>query len=264
MYVSTSGSNNIAMGDQSLDANTSGSSNTALGTSALGSNTTGATNVAVGINTLAANTTGTNNTAIGGGALATLTTGGHNIAIGLSAASWTAAGALTTGSFNIHMGYATNPGAQNAANELVIATGNNGATGKGSNTGWFDNLTSGIYQVNNSASWATTSDERLKKNIVDNNTGLSILNQLQVKNFEHRLESEITELPPKQRIKGEGIQIGVIAQEVQQILPECVTELETGVLTVDTSNLTWYLINSVKELSAQLDAALARITTLEG
>ena len=262
LQLNTTGANNVAVGYTALDANTTASNNTAVGKSALGANTTGDNNVAVGHSSLSGCTTGSQNTAIGQNSLLACTTGGYNIAVGHQAAAWAAG--LVTGSFNIHLGYATKTAATDTSNELVIATGNDGSTGKGNNTGWFDNLTSGIYQVNNSASWATTSDERLKKNIVDNNTGLSILNQLQVKNFEHRIESEITELSPEQRIKGEGIQIGVIAQEVQQILPECVTELETGVLTVDTSNLTWYLINAVKELSAQVDALTARLETLEG
>ena len=249
-------------GRQALDNSTTGIRNVAVGTNALDATTTASNNTAVGDQSLKSNTTGAQNTAIGQGSLQTCTTGTYNIGVGHQSGAWQAG--LITGSFNIHVGYATRTAATDTSNELVIATGNDGATGKGSNTGWFDNLTSGIYQVNNSASWATTSDERLKKNIVDNNTGLSILNQLQIKNFEHRLESEITELPSEQRIKGEGIQIGVIAQEIQQILPECVTELETGVLTVDTSNLTWYLINAIKELSAQVDALTARITTLEG
>ena len=46
----------------------------------------------------------------------------------------------------------------------------------------------------------------------------------------------------------------MIAQELQAVLPECVKQESTGVLSVDTDNLTWYLINAVKELKAELDA----------
>jgi len=111
-----------------------------------------------------------------------------------------------------------------------------------------------VYQGNNSASWSTTSDQRLKKNIVDNNTGLGIINQIQVRNFEYRLPEEITELPQELAIQKEGVQLGVIAQELQEVIPNCVKQESTGFLGVDPSDLTWYLINAVKELKAEVDS----------
>ena len=51
----------------------------------------------------------------------------------------------------------------------------------------------------------------------------------------------------------EGVQLGVIAQEIEEILPEVVKTQSTGVKTVDPDNLTWYLINAVKELSAEVE-----------
>ena len=62
------------------------------------------------------------------------------------------------------------------------------------------------------------------------------------------------ELEPTDAIKKSGIQLGVIAQELQPILPDCVKTESTGVMSVDTDNLTWYLINAVKELKAEFDA----------
>ncbi len=76
---------------------------------------------------------------------------------------------------------------------------------------------------------------------------------IQVRNFEYRTADEVTDLPQNQAIQKEGIQLGVIAQELQQVLPECVKTESTGVMTVDTDNLTWYLINAVKELKAEID-----------
>ena len=43
---------------------------------------------------------------------------------------------------------------------------------KGSNTGFITPNSGGVYQGNNSTTWSQTSDERIKKNIVDNNVGL--------------------------------------------------------------------------------------------
>ena len=119
---------------------------------------------------------------------------------------------------------------------------------------------SGVYNSGNTA-WQTTSDRRIKKNIVDNNSGLDILNQIQVRNFEYRTEEEIVDFdnPKAAVVEKEGIQLGVIAQELEKILPECVITQSTGVKTVDADNLTWYLVNAVKELSAENTALKQRL-----
>ena len=54
-------------------------------------------------------------------------------------------------------------------------------------------------------------------------------------------------------IEKEGIQLGVIAQELETVLPECVTTMSTGVKSVDPDNLTWYMINAIKELKKEND-----------
>jgi len=86
---------------------------------------------------------------------------------------------------------------------------------------------------------------------------------VRVRNFEYRLEEEITELSASDAIKKNGVQLGVIAQELQEVLPACVKEESSGVLSVQSDNLTWYMINAIKELKALVDAQAARIATLE-
>ena len=57
-----------------------------------------------------------------------------------------------------------------------------------------------------------------------------------------------------------GTQIGVIAQEIQTVLPETVLEMkESKVLTVDSDTLTWHLVNAVKELSAKVEELEAKL-----
>ena len=53
--------------------------------------------------------------------------------------------------------------------------------------------------------------------------------------------------------------MGVIAQEIQESLPEVVTQSTTGQYTVNPDNVTWYLVNAVKELSAENNALKARL-----
>jgi hypothetical protein len=56
---------------------------------------------------------------------------------------------------------------------------------------------------------------------------------------------------------------GVIAQEVQEVLPEAVYETENGTLTVAYGNMVGLLIECIKELQGSLDKAHQRITELE-
>jgi hypothetical protein len=83
--------------------------------------------------------------------------------------------------------------------------------------------------------------------------GLEKITAIQVRNFEYRLPAEVDgELKPTDAIDKPGVQLGVIAQELQQVLPDCVKQESTGVLSVNPDNLTWYLVNAVKELAAEV------------
>ena len=75
---------------------------------------------------------------------------------------------------------------------------------------------------NHDNSYGSTSDERIKKNIVNNNIGLDKIKQIQVRNFEYRTVDEITDFdnPKSAFVDKEGTQLGVIAQELETILPE--------------------------------------------
>jgi len=187
--------------------------------------------------------TGTGNSVCGYEAANSITSGAYNTILGRYAAD-----SLTTGSYNSHLGNDTDSSASNVQFEVCIG---HGMVGKGYATSLIANA---AYQGNNSSSWSTTSDRRIKKNIVDNTTGLDAINQIQVKNFEYRTEDEIVDFdnPKAALVKEEGVQLGVIAQEIQSILPDVVTEQSTGVLTVNPDNITWYLVNAVKELSAEI------------
>jgi hypothetical protein len=261
----TTGANNTAVGYQALQTNTTGVGSTAVGYQALtASNRTtpdvNARNTAVGYTSGSAVTTGDQNTFVGYNSGAAVTTGFQNTCIGYIAG---ANGAdLITGNNNVLVGYRPCPSVSSGTHQLVVST--NGASGKGNSTAFIDPNGGAAYQGNNSAAWSVTSDQRLKKNIVDNNVGLDAINAIQVRNFEYRLPEEVnSELDPTCAILKTGVQLGVIAQEIQAVLPDCVKQESTGVLSVDSDNLTWYTINAIKQLSAALDAANARIAALE-
>ena len=259
MYSNTTGGSNTAFGRNSMRANTTASDNTAIGDAALYSNTTGTALAAVGAGALYSSTTGNYNTAFGRSALELSTTAGQNTAVGYqsmyssngsdnTAIGYRSGFNITTGVGNICLGY--NSVLNNGADNYSFVCGVN-ATSKGGNSGYFS--MGGMYQGNNSASWNTTSDRRLKKNIVDFKIGLEKITAIKVRNFEYRLAEEIEDLAPSNAIAISGIQLGVIAQELQEVLPECVTQESSGVLSVNPDKLTWYLINAIQELKAEID-----------
>ena len=264
LYANTSGGQNVAVGAYALDANTTADNNTAFGYAALSENTTGTINTGIGRSALLSTTTGSANTAVGSQAIDAVTTGGENTAIGADAG-----GSCTTGDRNTFIGrdagYNITTGSRNTyVGEIVAASSaavsleyvlGNGLTGKGTQTCFLGGNT-GAFNEKNVTTFETTSDERIKKNIVDNNSGLDILNQIQVRNFEYRTEEEIVDFdnPKAAVVKKEGVQLGVIAQELEKVLPESVKTQSTGVKTVDSDSFTWYLINAVKELSTKVAA----------
>jgi hypothetical protein len=210
--------------------------------------TTGASNTAVGRASLFSVTTSSNNTAVGQNAGIAITTGSGNTCVGA-----TAGDAISTGTQNIIVGLGCDVSAATDSFSIVISTDQD--VGKGSSTAFIAPNGGGVFQDNNSTTWATTSDARIKKNIEDNNDGLNKINQIQVRNFEYRTLDEIVDFdePKSAVVKKDGIQLGVIAQEIETILPDVVTEESTGVKTVNADNITWYLVNAVKELSAQVE-----------
>ena len=247
---------NTAVGQGALAKNTSHAC-TSVGSKSLEDNTSGGGNNALGYFALNECTTGDNNVALGSLAGRYISTGDDNICIGVGAAN-----TLTTGNDNIIIGQGADSDQAGASNQILISTvaGNT----KGSNTGFIQPSTGGVYQGNNSSSWSTTSDRRIKKNIEDNNVGLDAITNIRVRNFEYRTEDEITEVGSSAAIEKEGIQVGVIAQEVETILPDIVKEESTGVLSVNPDNITWYLVNAVKELSSQVNELKQEIENLKG
>ena len=274
MYSNTTGSENTSVGKEALFSNTTASNNTAVGYQAGYTNSTGAgltafgykalytsdangTNAAFGDRSLTACSTGYYNTSIGNASLIATTSGFGNTALGYLAGS-----NLTTGSYNTYIGINCVASSVSVSSEIII--GGSGSTGKGSNNGFFNPTGAGSnYQGNNSTLWAITSDERLKKNIVDNTVGLSAINQIKVRNFEYRLPEEITDLDKSNAVDVVGVQLGPIAQELQPILPDCVKIESTGVMSVDASDVMWHIVNAIKELNDLVTAQATEIAALK-
>jgi uncharacterized protein YbcV (DUF1398 family) len=112
--TSNYGSDNTAVGYQTLNVNVGGAKNTAIGSGALKANTTDL-NTALGYNSLTANTTGTNNVALGVQSLQANTTASNNTAVGFQAGYSTTVGTLNTAIGYQSLYSATNNSAYNTA-----------------------------------------------------------------------------------------------------------------------------------------------------
>lgn len=91
----------------------------------------------------------------------------------------------------------------------------------------------------NAVTFNSTSDERLKSNIQQIENALSIICSLQGKTF------TITDQNTNSA--------GVIAQEIQQVLPNLVNDRGDGYLSVAYDAIIPYLIEAVKELKNKID-----------
>ena len=212
---------------------------------------TGTASTAMGYKTTAS---GNYSTAIGDNSFAT---GSSSVSIG----SYTTA----SGSRSTAMGDGTSAadyasltiGRYNSVNKTLTLGGNatlfdtdNAAFVIGNGTLW--NATSDAFVVyfNGNATLAgdltINSDARLKDNIQPLGSTLDKLHQIEAKTYSFKKDEDHT---PK---------IGVLAQEVQAVFPELVTEGADGTLSVNYQGLVPVLINAINEQDAKIAALEAQ------
>ena len=112
----------------------------------------------------------------------------------------------------------------------VIATTAGGSTAKTSSTKLYFNPSTGTFSA---TVFNSLSDETLKKNIINISSGLEIIEKINAVEFEW--------------IDSGQKSFGVIAQDLEKIVPELVTTDQNK--TVNYSGLIAFLIKSVQELS---------------
>jgi len=295
----TTGTDNTLIGHETGNALTTGYHNTALGHDALGATDDGINNVAIGMEAMASGNAGSNNTVVGKGAGA-LMTGANNVALGdralEKATSPTiniaigsgAAKEVTTGIANIVIGYlAGNHGVnlQTGRYNTVIghyadvaATDTDAANVIGYNVigdGGYTTLgesTDDIRAAHGNVTWATVSDQRYKKDIVDSTAGLSFIKALKPRTFKYK---NLGELPETFRaykadstdvFKNSNTNHGFIAQEVKTAIDadsgikdgfKLWDERPDGSQEVAEAALIPILVKAIQELEA-------RVAELEG
>ena len=300
LYNSKAGSKGVAIGFKSQEyANDTATpwdnTNTSVGYESLrgsttASNNTGLGNTANGYQSLYSNTTGSGNTATGYESLYGNTTGSGNIAYGYDAGKWTEVliplgeGTVLVNVANdnsnnsVYLGYNTQSASPTTTNEIVIGynafgagsnsvvLGNNDITKtllKGNVGIGTDDTSShrlrvvGTAGLSTGTAWTNTSDMRLKEDVKAYTRGLSEIMKI------NPIYYSYTEASGLKNEAKYGQNIGISAQELNQIIPEAISvtdhKMKDGTILKDALELTkadamWLaLINAVKEQQAMID-----------
>jgi hypothetical protein len=115
----------------------------------------------------------------------------------------------------------------------VVVTGGVGISGE-------------LYVGNDITAWAS-SDSRLKDNIVNIENALEKISK--IGGYDYVWNDKALELYPSRTPKD----VGVIAQEVKEVLPEAVIQRDNGYLAVDYDKIIPLLIESIKTLKTEVD-----------
>ncbi len=277
LFNNTTGSSNTANGYSSLSSNTIGNYNTANGMYSLltATSTTGTTAFGYQAGKLMSGATGAvgnYNTLIGYQAGYDITTGGNNLILGTEQ---TTATGITTGSGNIIIGNGYNGLTNTASNQLnignlifgtglasgnTLSTGNVGIgttnpqyklevngtaafplipTGAGSGSICY---TGGTGALSTSTAGCTASSLRFKDNIQPLTYGLADILKLKPVSFTYKPYMDIP-----------GNQIGFIAEDMVQVIPEVVGYDAQGLpASIDYGKLTSVLVSAMQELNANV------------
>jgi len=245
----TTGCNNNFFGENAGCNNTIGCYNNLLGSQAGRLNTTGCYNNIIGAQAGRFNDSGSYNNFFGRYAGRSNTSGSHNIFLG-----WCAGNTNTLGSCNIAIGYDV---------ELSIPTGSNQlAIGVGA-TSWIAGDSSFNVTVSTASTFSSsgvvvsgivtatdfnsTSDAKLKTNVQIIPDPLEKVLQINGVSFNW--------------IKDNKPSMGVIADNIQEVLPELVTDSDPK--TVNYNGLIGLLIEVVKEQQTQINSLNERLSKLE-
>jgi hypothetical protein len=102
--------------------------------------------------------------------------------------------------------------------------------------------------------WTTFSDARLKKNVQPLEGALERLMRLQGVTFEYKEPAAIHELP--------GVQIGMIAQEVEKVFPDWVDTAPNGMKRLSVHGFEALTVEALRDLRKEKDEKLAELETV--
>ncbi len=105
-------------------------------------------------------------------------------------------------------------------------------------------------------SWSTYSDGRLKT--LDGNFSSGLSQILKIKPLRYRYKEGNA-----MSIRDRDEHVGLVAQEVQKVIPEAVTKNDKGFLLVNNDPIIWAMLNAIKEQQREIAVLRKRATKLE-
>jgi len=292
-YQNTTGSGNTFVGNGAGNANEDGNWNTFVGYASGMSNLSGDNNAFLGGNAGRNLAASINNTFIGSNAAYSLTSGANNVQIGASAGS-----DMTTGTNNVIIGaLAGSYKTSGSANVFIgTASGRSNADGNGNifigkDAGWSETGSYKLYieftssaspliygdfdanyvvingndthrpsgyeffvngQAGGMGAWYNASDESLKENIQTIPDALARVQKLRGVNFEWK----------DKETGGEGMQMGFIAQEAVDVVPEVVNS-DSEKFSMQYAPITALLVEAMKEQQKMIQEQQALIEQLQ-
>ena len=112
------------------------------------------------------------------------------------------------------------------------------------------NGTVGTVSTNGSATAYNTSSDARLKDVTGSSRGLEIINQLNPVAYNWKADGKADE--------------GLIAQEVEELVPNAVTQSEDGYYQMDYSKLVTHLVKAVQEQQEQIESLKSKIADLKG
>ncbi len=104
--------------------------------------------------------------------------------------------------------------------------------------------------------WTNSSDARLKDRIKPYEYGLNEISKLNTVRFHYKEGNALG-------IESKDEHIGMIAQQVKDIIPEAISKDEKGYYTLDADPILWAEVNAIKQLKTENDALKAKTDALE-
>ncbi|MCX5792205.1 MAG: tail fiber domain-containing protein [Elusimicrobia bacterium] len=139
-----------------------------------------------------------------------------------------------------------------------------GNVGIGGSPGAFKLYIGGSLAVNSvdtektgTLAWTTYSDARLKDVAGSYTRGLKEILQINPIHYAYKINNGLN-------IIDHADHVGILAQDVQPVIPEAIATGSDGYLRFTADPVIWAAINAIKELKAENDALKARIEKLEG
>jgi hypothetical protein len=130
---------------------------------------------------------------------------------------------------------------------LIIRTNGNVGIGTTGGAGPDALLTvNGTADKPGGGSWGTFSDARLKDVGADFTNGLESLEAIQPVHYHYKTDNPL-DLPAQTEY------VGVVAQQVQRVVPEAVEQSSSGYLVLNNDPVFWTVVNAVKTLNHKLE-----------